>query len=182
MSVGRQPRPSDESFAELVRPELSRLLRAAMLLCGDWQLAEDLVQTVLAKVFAAGRWADIQHPYDYLRRSVLNEYLAHRRRRSSTEVRSGEVDEGAYGAWEDSDPAARIDLMNALAQLSRLDRAVLVLRFYEDLSVADTAALLGLGPGAVRTRAGRALVRLRTIVHLESSPAEARESIGRSSS
>lgn len=161
----RGPSTHELDFADIVRPELDRLLRSAVLLCGDWHQAEDLVQTVLTRVYASGRWRKADRPYDYLRKSVTNEFLARRRLRSARTISlTDSIDEGLFGSWEDPDPAARIDLLNALGQLSALDRAVLVLRYFEDLSVNDTAAMLNTSAGAVRTRSGRALAKVRDLL------------------
>lgn len=160
----RQRQVGTGEFEELVRPELDRLFRAGLLLCGDWQQAEDLVQTVVARFFAAGRWRQVDHVRAYLRQAVTHEFLSSRRRRSSSELVVAEVTEPAHDPGADADLAQRLDLFRALDRLSKADRAVVVLRYWEDLGVAEVAAILETTPGAVRTRSARALVRLRHLL------------------
>ena len=140
----------------------TQLHQAAMLLTGDHHLAEDLTQTTYAKVFVS--WRRVQaadSPLAYARTTLLNTFLSHRRLRRSGE-RPGDLtphDEG-----HEPDPGTRLDLLEALRTLAPLDRAVVVLRDGEDRSVAETAADLGLTETTVRTRARRALQRLRPLV------------------
>ncbi|GAB6985887.1 SigE family RNA polymerase sigma factor [Nocardioides pyridinolyticus] len=153
-----------EEFAELVRATGTQMHRAALLLTGDHHLAEDLTQTAFAKVFASWRRVlRADNPVAYTRTTLLNTFLSHRRLRRTSEVPSGAAT-AAEGAAPQHDPTARMDLLAALATLSPQDRAVLVLRYWEDRSVADTARDLGLTETAVRTRSRRALERLRPVV------------------
>jgi RNA polymerase sigma-70 factor (sigma-E family) len=154
----------DQEFEDLVSLFGDRLFRTALLLAGDWQQAEDLVQITLAKLYARGRWHRLSHPQAYLRQMVLNEFISLRRRRSAGELTVESVPEHAYGHWQEADAADRVDLFRALDALSSTDRAVVVLRYWEDLSVAETALLIGVTQGAVRTRSGRALSRLRSLL------------------
>jgi RNA polymerase sigma-70 factor (sigma-E family) len=152
--------PGDGDFASFVHATGTTLYRTALLLCGDHHLAEDLTQTTYAKVFAKwGRVRRCDSPTAYTRTVLLNTFLSHRRLRRSSERPVDCVPEGA--ADDVADPTVRLDLLAALAGLAPADRAVLVLRFWEDRSVEDTAALMGVSPGAVRTRSSRALARLR---------------------
>ena len=169
MAVSRR----DQAFTELVHEVSDPLFRTALLLSGDWQHAEDLVQTALTHLYVRGGWERLDHPVGYLRRVVLNEFISRRRRRSSRELPVEEVGERAFGAWRSPDSETRVDLFRALATLTALDRAVVVLRYWDDLSVAETAVLVGLTPGAVRVRSVRVLARLRltlsTLPELETS-------------
>ncbi len=143
-------------FAATLTP---RLFRTAVLMCGDWHLAEDLVQTTLAKLYV--NWAKVQRttvPEAYARRTLTNTFLSHKRIRRNSELPSVDLGERP----PTTGPAAdRLELFEALRTLDALDRAVVVLRYWEDRSVAETAAEVGLSDGAVRTRASRALARLR---------------------
>jgi RNA polymerase sigma-70 factor (sigma-E family) len=149
-------------FDDLVAARGDALLRFAYLLCGDAHLAEDLVQNVLARAYA--RWARVSAADSveaYLKRMLVNEHLSWRRRRASREVVLAEP--GATRAYPgpgdavvDRDAAWRL-----LATLPRRQRAVLVLRYYEDLSDAGIATALGCSAGAVRAYASRALATLR---------------------
>lgn len=153
-----------EEFATFVRETATQLHRAALLLTGDRQLAEDLTQTTYAKVFAAWRRVSrADNPLAYARTTLLNSFLSHRRLRRSSEL-PADPDLERGGSVPGVDPATRLDLLEALTTLAPLDRAVVVLRYWEDRSVADTAHDLGLTAAVVRTRSRRALQRLRPLV------------------
>lgn len=146
---------------ELVAVRGQALLRFAYLLCGDAHLAEDLVQTVLARAYT--KWsrvgtADRLEPY--VRRMIVNEHLSWRRRRASGEVVVAAPDDAerpdAAQAVVDRDQVWRL-----LATLPRRQRAVLVLRYYEDMTDAAIADALGCAESAVRAYASRALATLR---------------------
>ena len=154
--------PDADAFEEFVHATGDRIHRAALLLCGDHHLAEDLTQTTYAKVYAA--WPTVSaadSPLAYTRTVLMRTFLSHRRLR-----RSGErpVDRVPETATDGPDLGSRLDLLAALRRLAPHDRAVLVLRYWEDLSVARTAELLGIRETTCRTRAARALTRLRTLL------------------
>jgi len=151
---------TDAEFTDFVHAAGVRLERAAFLLTGDHHLAEDLTQATYAKVYAAWRRVD-GDPLAYARRTLLNTYISHRRLRRNTERPVDLLDDTAA---REVDPSERIDVLDALATLSALDRAVVVLRYWEDRSVADTAIDLGVSADVVRTRSRRALGRLRDIL------------------
>ena len=153
----------DSEFADFVHATGTQLFRTAVLLCGDHHLAEDLTQTTYAKVFA--KWSKVRRadsPMAYARTTLLNTFLSHRRLRRSSERPVDALPERSH---DDHDPTVRVDLLRALATLAATDRAVLVLRYWEDRSIEETAATLGMSSGAVRTRSSRALGKLRA--HLE---------------
>lgn len=162
---------ASEEFAAFVRDTAPQLHRTALLLTGDHHLAEDLTQATYARVFAS--WRRVQragNPVGYTRTILLNTYLSHRRLRRSSEQpgRVTDVTETLSDRAADrsgDDPTLRLSLFAALAQLSPTDRAVLVARYWEDRSTEQTALDLGISEGAVRTRAKRALQRLRPLVH-----------------
>lgn len=160
-------------FEEFALARATQLYRSAWLLCGDRHQAEDLVQETLAKVYV--RWnrrlvAPIDNPAAYAQTTLVRTFLSARRRRSSSELAYADVPEPAT-----PDPASasdlRLALLAALAGLTPLDRAVLVLRYLEDLSVRDVAELLGLSEGAVRSRSMRALERTRPLLDNSLAPA-----------
>ena len=162
-------------FEAFARARAAHLHRSAWLLCGDRHLAEDLVQETLAKVYV--RWhrrigARIDNPAAYAQTTLVRTFLSARRRRSSGELPCADVPEGS---GSDHAPASdlRLALLQALDGLAPLDRAVLVLRYLEDLSVAEVADRLGVTPGAVRNRSMRALERARPL--LDSSLVGTRE-------
>ena len=164
-----------ESFEQFVEGSSSRLLTLAMLLTGHNRAdAEDLLQTVLERAYR--RWRRICRagdPAPYVRRMLVNAAVDRRRllRRRPEQPLAGSDDRvgvpGVAGAAA-SDQATVIAtkelLWRALAQLPAGQRAVLVLRYYEDLSEAQTAALLGCSVGSVKTQASRALKKMRGIV------------------
>ncbi len=157
----------DEEFAAFVRETGPQLHRAAVLLAGDPHLAEDLTQTAYAKVYASWRRvARVDNPLAYTRTTLLHTFLSHRRLRRNTEL-PADPDLGHVSSVPADDSATRLDLLDALATLPPLDRAVLVLRYWEDRSVADTALDLDLTEAVVRTRSRRALQRLRPLVGSE---------------
>lgn len=149
----------DVVFTEFAAGMTPRLFRTALLMCGDWHLAEDLVQTTLGKLYVAWRKVEAsQAPDAYARRALVNTFLSHQRVSRNTEMPTLDLgDQGSTG----SDPGMRLELFEALHTLSAADRAVVVLRYWEDRTVAETATEMGLTNGAVRTRASRALGRLR---------------------
>lgn len=154
-----------DSFDAYVVGRGRMLLRFAYLLTGDRYLAEDLVQDVLAR--AHRHWARIERlhqPDSYLRKGVLNQYLSWRRRRSSTEQSVADVPEHHRpGQLDHAAPfAERDELWRTLATLPRQQRAVLVLRYYEDLPDEEIGELLGCSSATVRSHTSRALARLRT--------------------
>lgn len=145
-------------FTEFVHATGDRMMRTAYLLCGEQHAAEDLVQSTYATAYA--KWRLVRradHPTAYLLTMLTRTYLSQRRRRQSTEV----VVEDVGDRPTESDPSTRAALMEGLGRLSPADRAVLVLRHWEDRSVAETAALLGITESACKTRNSRALERLR---------------------
>ncbi|MFF3322722.1 SigE family RNA polymerase sigma factor [Streptomyces sp. NPDC002889] len=156
-----------DEFQEFASTRSARLFRTALLLTGgDWHQAEDLVQTALGKAFASwGRVRRADNQDAYVRTVLVRAHLSQRRLRRSTEQPVGEVPDSAYGTG--GDPALRVALLGALAQLPPKDRAVLVLRYWEDRSVEQTAVELGLRAGTVRNRSMSALARLRELLGAE---------------
>jgi RNA polymerase sigma-70 factor (sigma-E family) len=139
-----------------------QLRRTAFLLCGDWHTAEDLVQTTLAKVFVC--WRKIQRRdavHAYAARTLVNTYLADRRLK-----RAGEILTDRLPEWpvEPPAPETRMVVLAALASLPPRGRAVVVLRFWEDLSVEQAAAVLGCSPGNIKSHTARALGELRAVL------------------
>lgn len=152
----------ETTFESFVASTGNQTFRTALLLCGDWHLAEDLTQSTYAKVFAG--WTKVRradNPLAYLRTVLMNTYLSHRRLRRSSETPSATLPDTALPG---ADPSTRLALLDGMRTLSPTDRAVLVLRYWEDRSVAQTAHDLGLSEGAVRTRTTRAAHRLRAVL------------------
>jgi RNA polymerase sigma-70 factor (sigma-E family) len=167
---------SEDGFAAFVEQWSPALLRVAFLLSGDRGLAEDLLQTALLKT--SRRWsaiADRQAAYPYVRRVLVTTHAGWRRRRRVGEVLTDQLPAhaAADGGWTAPGRAVA-----ALETLPPRMRAVIVLRYYEDLSEADTAAVLGCSVGSVKSQASRGLARLRAelapsadlVMHREDAP------------
>jgi len=154
----------EHSFEEYVTARGQGLLRFAFVLSGDHHLAEDIVQEVLARLHI--RWHRLEHieqPDAYVRRAIVREYLGSRRRRASREIVLADPVKFAAEPDLSNEHAARDETWRLLAQLPRPQRAVLVLRFYEDLPDATIAEILGCTQVTVRVRASRGLARLRDL-------------------
>jgi RNA polymerase sigma-70 factor (sigma-E family) len=150
---------SEQQFEAFVAARWSALTRTAYLLTGNHHDAEDLVQRALMKV--APRWGKLRdNPEPYVRRVMYNENVSRWRRRRPVERLVRETPERP--AFDD-DATTRQALREALDRLTPKQRAVLVLRFYEDLSEVETAAMLGVGVGTVKSQTRHALERLRVL-------------------
>jgi RNA polymerase sigma-70 factor (sigma-E family) len=151
-----------DSFEEYVTASSGRLLRFAYVLCGDRFLAEDLVQDVLSRTHRHWRRVETENPDAYLRAALVRAHLSWRRRRMSTEKVLAEMPEPDAGSVDFTQRfASRDELWSLLASLPRAQRAVMVLRFYEDLDDRRIAEVLGCAPVTVRVHASRALGTLR---------------------
>ncbi|WP_460664759.1 SigE family RNA polymerase sigma factor [Kribbella swartbergensis] len=151
------------SFDELVVSSERRLLRLALMLTGGVHSAEDLVQTVYAR--AHRKWERIQsldNPEAYLRTMVVNEFLSWRRLLKNRELPVAEPADLPSAEDIGARQAQRDATWRLLAELPRQQRAVLVLRYYEDLPDDEIAAVLGCAPATVRSNAARGLATLRT--------------------
>ncbi|MFB4289421.1 SigE family RNA polymerase sigma factor [Nonomuraea sp. ATR24] len=152
----------DASFRAFVDAHQRPLMRLAYLLTGEVHLAEDLLQSVLVRM--VGRWPRLRRmdrPDAYARKALVNQYISWRRRRVTGEVLSPEPPERGYST-EDS-TVLRIVLRQALMRLTPKQRAVIVLRFYEDRTERDVAGLMGCSVGTVKSQTHHALARLRAL-------------------
>jgi RNA polymerase sigma-70 factor (sigma-E family) len=153
--------PLEEEFRDFVAARSGALLRTAYLLAGDWATAEDLLQTALTKTYLAWkRLGGIDAIEPYARRVLVNTSTSWWRRRWHGE-RPTEVLPERAGVDEIEQQLDRDALWRHLQALPARQRAVLVLRFYEDMSEAQTAALLEISPGTVKSQTSRALNTLR---------------------
>jgi RNA polymerase sigma-70 factor (sigma-E family) len=166
--------PGAGGFDEFVAARGQALLRFAFLLTSDRHHAEDLVQEALARTHNHwGRVERMHAPEAYVRKAIVREYLTWRRRKASGEAvladPAGVTGQLPLADWpvppQFADPAglvvARAQMWTLLAELTRPQRTVLVLRFYLDLPDDEIAALLGCAQATVRSHAARALTRLR---------------------
>lgn len=154
---------------EFIEVHYGSLLRTAVLLTGDRHAAEDLLQDVLTKSWAYAQRSRIEQPGAFIRRCLVNQYISQWRRRGRLweeptaptdmpEEMSNDASEGL---------GARDAMSRALASLPRHQRAILVLRFYEDMSEAQIADLLAVRVGSVRSGAWRGLERLRNTLSID---------------
>ncbi|MFC6080102.1 SigE family RNA polymerase sigma factor [Sphaerisporangium aureirubrum] len=148
-----------DAFREFVDAHQRSLMRTAYLLTGDAHLAEDLLQSVLLKVL--GRWQRLDSPEAYVRRALVNQHISWRRRRGAGEVPSAEPPDRAYSSEESA--VDRIVLRQALMRLTPKQRAVIVLRYFEDRTERETAEMLGCALGTVKSQVHYALGRLRAL-------------------
>ncbi|NYG59450.1 RNA polymerase sigma-70 factor (sigma-E family) [Nocardioides daedukensis] len=152
----------EDDFAAWISARQSRLFRTAYLICGDRHTAEDLVQTAAAKLYLAWDRVSARGEVDaYMRRIIVNEHNSlWRRPWKRREVAADQLPETAY-ADVPGDPLEADRLWAAVRDLPPRQRAVIVLRYYEDLSEAEIAAALDISPGTVKSQASRAIASLR---------------------
>jgi len=151
-----------DDFAQFIEAREQALRRSAWLLTGDWGLAEDLVQTALARAWP--RWERINrrdNPEVYVRRVMINTWTTWSRRRWRGEKASPAADDAVAGGDVAAEVTMRMALRDALATLTDRQRAVLVLRVYDDLPEAQVAQMLNCSVGTVKSAMSRALARLR---------------------
>ena len=155
-------RSRDAEFAAYMQARQPALLRTAFLITGDRHTAEDVVATALAKLYLSwDKVRDRESVDGYVRRIIANETTslwrrAWRRREVATEVLPDLGREDAY------DDGRAVAVWRAVSSLPPRQRAVVVLRYYEELSEAEIADVLGISPGTVKSQASRALATLRT--------------------
>ncbi|MFF4396739.1 SigE family RNA polymerase sigma factor [Streptomyces sp. NPDC001480] len=152
----------EAQYEEFVRARWSRLVRTAYLLTGDAHHAEDLTQTALAKAYRSWRRVSrSDNPEAYVRRMLVTCNSDRFRKRRVTEALTAAPPE----TTRRDDAVSRVDergaLVGALAELPPRQRAVVVLRYWEDLSEAEVAEALGCSPGTVKSQASKALAKLR---------------------
>lgn len=158
------PRERQEpEFEAFVRARSASLLRVGFLLTGDQHLAEDLVQTALARTHQSwSRLTEVGNAEAYTRKVMYHLQVSWWRRRRVAESPVADLPE-ALGADPTSGSALRLTVEQALSRLTPRQRAVIVLRFFEDLSEAQTAAVLGCSVGNVKSQTSRSLARLRVV-------------------
>ena len=152
----------ESGFARFVAARERALQRSAWLLTGDWALAEDLVQTSLARAWP--RWERIlrrDDPEIYVRRVMLNTWSTWYRRKWRGEKPAAAMPDSAAAGDLATEVAVRLAVRKALGSLPRRQRAVLVLRIYDDLSEAQVAQVLDCAIGTVKSTMARAAARLR---------------------
>ncbi len=163
------------TFEDFVTARSRGLLRTAYLLTQDSHLAEDLVQTALAKAWRS--WGRVEKSPDaYVRRILVNTYATWWRRKWNGEHPTDDLPDTELSTHDPADGGTTYDVRTALARLPRRQRAVVVLRFFEDLSEAETARLLECSVGTVKSQSSKALAKLRVDPSLVVADEDARPS------
>jgi RNA polymerase sigma-70 factor (sigma-E family) len=162
-------RRDPEAFTAFVLASQPRLRRTAYLMCGDWDLASDYVQDALVRVYR--HWPKLRseaQAHAYARKAVVSVVIDAKRRRSSTEVPvASVVDRAGADVTTRSDDH---DLLGwCLAQVPARQRACLVLRHYDDLSVSEVATILGCSEGTVKSQTARGLEHLQEVFARETN-------------
>jgi len=161
---------SDEEFGQFMRGRWAAMVRLAYGLTGDMGYAEDVAQAAFARAYASwGRVRRTGDPDAYVRRIVINENLRRFRKRRVAEHLPGVLPEPETGAAavQHAGPEERSVLIDALRALAPRQRAVVVLRYWLDMSEAETAAALNCSAGTVKSQAARALATLRKLTAVE---------------
>jgi RNA polymerase sigma-70 factor (sigma-E family) len=160
---------SDEAdFRAYVASRQGALRRAAFLMCGNWDHADDLVQVTLTKLFLAwNRVRTTQGPDAYAHRILANAVIDDRRRVRWRESVASAPEDIAFPADLHAQTVERLDLAAALNQLPARQRVTLVLRFWIDASVSQTAEILGCSPGTVKSQTADGLSKLRSLLNAD---------------
>jgi RNA polymerase sigma-70 factor (sigma-E family) len=166
MTISGEATMGAPRFEEFVAARSSALLRTAYLLTRDHTLAEDLLQTALTKAFLA--WGRVDgNPEPYVRRILVNTYASWWRRKWNGEHPTEDLPDHGHQHERVGESG---DLWDALGRLPRRMRAVVVLRYFEDLTEAETAQLLGISVGTVKSQTSKALAKLRIDPSLTEQP------------
>src|SRR3954464_9977123 len=160
----RHGRPDDDQYVAFASSAIADLRRTAYLMCGDWHRADDVAQEALIRIYSA--WGRIERTsglMPYARRTVVRLVIDHSRRPWRREL-TGLSAEPPPSRDRTDAVDNRLLLLRALAQLPPRRRACVVLRYFDDLSVAETAATLGCGEGAVKSQTSRGIDELRSVL------------------
>lgn len=162
-----------DEFREFVRGRFEPLRALAYVTCGDWQAAEDAVAGALAKLYL--RWGRVTAPDAYARTMVVRAAIHEKRRPWRRERAAGDAMPDVAGPDPSREVDERLRLTVALSHVPKRQRAVLVLRFLEGLSVEETAEILGCRPGTVKSQCSRGLDTLRAVLAAEDITLHANE-------
>jgi RNA polymerase sigma-70 factor (sigma-E family) len=155
-------RRADDEYTEYVRSRMVQWRRTAYLMCGDWDRGDDILQRVLTELYRSWARARQADHLDALVRTMLVRRLIDERRLRWARVRLGTALPDVSRAF--ADPTDRITLVGALRQVPPRQRAVLVLRYFQDLSVEETARAMGCSAGTVKSQTAKGLATLRTLL------------------
>ncbi|EMD26203.1 SigE family RNA polymerase sigma factor [Amycolatopsis azurea] len=151
----------DTDFSEYFEARVQRFRRLAFGMCGDWHTAEDLVQATFIQLYRRWRRVRPDTVDAYARRILLNAFLTGRRKRGRELVTSSPPERAAPPGHDSHE---RIDMELVLSGLTPRQRAMVVLRFLEDLSVSEVASLLGVAEGTVKSQTARGVEALRAVL------------------
>jgi RNA polymerase sigma-70 factor (sigma-E family) len=154
----------DRDYVEFVGAASAALRRTAYLVCGDWHRADDVVQDALYKLYLVWPKLGSKSPVAYARRIVVNAALDTHRRPWRRETPTDRLPEQAGPDDHTGAHAEKDELRTALAQLGPRQRACVVLRYYEDLSIEQTAEILNCSAGTVKSQTFRGLETLRQTI------------------
>jgi len=154
----------DEDFASYAQARQQHLYRTAYLLCGDRDRAQDLVQTTLVALLRSWHKArEASNPDAYARQTLTRAFLSERRKlRREADLHEQARNGRPTGPQDTSD--LRIVVLDALRSLPPKPRAMIILRYWEDLSIEETAAVMGCSTGNVKSQCSRSLVKLRSLL------------------
>jgi RNA polymerase sigma-70 factor (sigma-E family) len=153
---------ADDKFHEYVALRLDRWRRSAYLLCGDWHLADDLVSEAVLRLHRHWKKVIRADNVDAYAQKILTRCWLNERRRAWRKAEHSVADPLPTSYTQDEAILERQPLARLLASLAPRQRAVVILRFYLDHSVEETADILGIAPGTVRSQSSRALEQLRS--------------------
>ncbi len=156
---------SEEGFQEFARARFQPLRALAYVTCGDWQIAEDAVSGALSRLYL--RWDKVSSPEAYARKAVIRAAMGEKRRPWRREHTVGEAFPDAPAPDLSGDVDERLRLRAALRQVAPRQRAALVLRYLEGLSIDETAEVLGCSAGTVKSQTSRGLETLRAVLATE---------------
>lgn len=156
---------SMEGFREFARARFQPLRVLAYVTCGDWQAAEDAVSGALSRLYL--KWDKVASPEAYARTAVIRAAIGEKRRPWHRERAVGEAFPDVAIPDRSGDVDERLRMRSALRQVPPRQRAALVLRFLEGLSVDETAEVLGCSPGTVKSQTSRGLTTLRAVLAAE---------------
>ena len=156
--------PAEAAFRDYVEANLDRLCRFAYLICHDWQRAEDAVQKSLAKLYLHWKRIDSSNPHAYVRRIIVNTTRdEHRRFWFKREQSSAQLPEVVQADHAEAS-ATRLAMLEALSRLPKRQRLAVILRYWEDQSVEQTAEIMNCSPGTVKSQTARGLQTLRGLL------------------
>lgn len=157
----------DPDFEEYFVARAQRLRRLAYAMCGDWHEAEDIVQATFIRLYR--HWRKVRHESvdAYTRRILTNVFLSGKRKHRREDTTASPPDREAP---RERDSADRLDIAAALAELTPRQRAMVVLRFMEDMSITDVAVVLGVAEGTVKSQTARGIQSLRAALPIKETP------------